>query len=144
MQPDILVKKIRDNLVSQKERLTTYLKVLDEENSDIKSKDADRLLEHISIEKALLDELGAFRKILEPLDLIYSESPYKKDDIIGKLKSRLEQLTLDIKDKQDINIELLTNTVDSIGEKLQEISSQNKKNKPTYENIQSSYVDIIG
>jgi len=144
LQPDILVKKIRDNLVSQKERLTTYLKVLDEENNDIKAKDADKLLEHISIEKSLIEELNSFKKILEPLDLIYNDSPYKKDDIISNLKSKLEQLTGDIKDKQNINIEFLTNAVDTIGLKLQEISSQNKKNKPTYDSIQSSYVDIIG
>ncbi len=87
MQPETLVKKIRENLVSQKERLTTYLKVLDEENNDIKAKDADKLLAHISIEKSIIDELASFRKILEPLDLIYSESPYKKDDIIDKLNA---------------------------------------------------------
>ena len=144
LQPDILIKKIRNNLVSQKERLTTYLKVLDEENNDIKTQDADKLLEHISIEKSIIEELNSFKKILEPLDLIYNNSPYKKDDIISNLKSKLEQLTSNIKDKQDINIELLTNTVNSIGLKLQEVSAQNKKNKPTYNNIQSAYVDIIG
>jgi flagellar biosynthesis/type III secretory pathway chaperone len=144
LQPDTLVKKIRDNLVSQKERLTTYLKVLDEENNDIKASDSDKLLEHISIERSIIEELNSFKKVLEPLDLIYNNSPYKKDNTISNLKSKLEQLTTDIKDKQSVNIDLLTNTVDNIGKRLEEISAQNKKNKATYDNIRSSYVDIVG
>jgi hypothetical protein len=54
LQPKLLSKKIRQALESQRERLRTYLDLLEQEEKDIMDEDPDRLNEHLSVERRLL------------------------------------------------------------------------------------------
>jgi len=107
LQPDLLVKKIRENLLSQKKKLEKYLEILEKEENDINNKDADKLLEHIKIEQNIVEELNSFKKILEPLEKIYFNLPYKKEDTILKLKESITNLSINVKNKSEDNKKLL-------------------------------------
>lgn len=144
MQPDILAKRIRENLLSQKNKLENYLKILDKEEGDIIENDPDKLIEHINIEKNIIDELFNFKKIVEPLEKMYDNSPYKKDNSIGSLKSSLDKLTSQITSKSQSNKILLDNTMAKIKADLNNIKNKNRFNKTNYETIESRILDVTG
>lgn len=144
LQPDILAKRIRENLLSQKNKLENYLKILDKEEGDIIENDPDKLIEHINIEKNIIDELFNFKKIVEPLEKMYDNSPYKKDNSIGSLKSSLDKLTSQITSKSQSNKILLDNTMAKIKADLNNIKNKNRFNKTNYETIESRILDVTG
>jgi len=143
LQPNLLAKRIRENLLSQKEKLQNYLAILEMEESDIKSQDADRLIRHIEAEKNIIDELNSFKKILDPLEVIYSNSPYKKDSAIAELKNGIKKLSTQVAIKSEKNKEILDTVIKGV--KL------NLKNKQklnvgvnSYKRVESHYIDISG
>jgi hypothetical protein len=145
LQPDLLAKRIRENLVSQKERLENYLKILEEETDDIIKEDADKLLAHIEIEKVIIDDLTSFKKILDPLEKMYINSPFKKDETIFNLKSSLEKLTGKVKNKSTENQEKLETALIKVKANLQNISAQKEKfGRNVYDKADSRLVDING
>ncbi len=140
MQPDLLVKKIRENLLSQKEKLEKYLELLEKEESDIVEKDADKLLEHIKIEQNIIEELNSFKKILEPLEKIYFKLPYKKEEAIFKLKDSISNLSFKIKNKSENNKKLLNIELEKIKVELNKANF----NKNIYDKNIPKFIDING
>lgn len=143
MQPDYIAKKIRKNLLDQKKRLEKYLTILEKEGDDIENADADKLLLHIEIEKDIVNELVSFKKILEPLEVMYYNSPYKKDESLIDIKSSITNLSDQIKVKSDENKEKLEIVLENVKTDLK----SNKKNnvaKSVYGNVDSRLVDICG
>lgn len=144
MQPDLLAKKIRENLVSQRNKLEEYLTILEKENNDIIEEDADKLIAHIDLEKNIIEDLTDFKKILEPLEKMYSNSPYKKDDNLMNLKTSLDRLTGQVKEKSVANKEKLEIVLEKVKLNLANVSAKNKIFKNTYETARSTLVDING
>jgi hypothetical protein len=144
LQPDLLAKKIRENLVSQRNKLEEYLTILEKENNDIIEEDADKLIAHIDLEKNIIEDLTDFKKILEPLEKMYSNSPYKKDDNLMNLKTSLDRLTGQVKEKSVANKEKLEIVLEKVKLNLANVSAKNKIFKNTYETARSTLVDING
>ena len=124
MQPDILAKNIRQNLVKQKEKLESYLKILDTENEDIINNDADKLIAHINLEKDVISDLTSLKIILEPLEKMYMESPYKKDDNLLNLRKSIDLLSGKVTQKSEINMEKLNIQLTKIKADLSGIKSR--------------------
>ena len=98
MQHDILAKKIRENLVAQKQRLTNYLNVLEHESNDIAEKDADKLQAHVKLESNIVSELNAFNKVLDPLEMMYQQTA-DKDDSLDDLRAGIMSITAKVQEK---------------------------------------------
>lgn len=139
MQPEILVKKIRENLLLQKEKLENYLQILEKEESDIVEKDVDKLLEHIKIEQNIIEELNSFKKILDPLEKFYFQLPYKKEETIFKLKDTIGSLSSKIKDKSENNRKMLEIELSKVRVEL-----NTSKFKNLYEKNTPKFIDING
>jgi hypothetical protein len=144
LQPDLLAKRIRNNLVSQKNKLEEYLKVLENEKDDINSNNADKLIEHINLEKNIIDDLNDFKKILEPLEKMYDDSPYKKDENLFKLKSSLEKLTNEVKLQSHDNKLKLDVVLDKVKADLKETTAKTRMFKNTYGEVSTRLVDLNG
>ena len=106
MQHDILAKKIRENLVAQKQRLTNYLNVLEHESNDIAEKDADKLQAHVKLESNIVSELNAFKKVLDPLEVMYQQTA-DKDDSLDDLRAGIMSITAKVQEKSDENKKML-------------------------------------
>ena len=75
---------------------------------------------------------------------MYDNSPYKKDNSIGSLKSSLDKLTSQITSKSQSNKILLDNTMAKIKADLNNIKNKNRFNKTNYETIESRILDVTG
>jgi len=144
LQPDLLAKKIRENLINQRNKLENYLKILDGEEEDIANKDPDKLIEHINLERNIVDELFSFKKILEPLEKMYDASPYKKDSSLSDLKTSVDKLTTQIKTKSEDNKVSLDVVLDKMKIDIKNIASKNKFIKNGYNTPESGFLDITG
>ena len=143
MQPDQLAKKIRENLELQKNKLEEYLNILEAEESDLDNREADKLLNHIKIESNILDELAQFKKLLTPLETIYVNSPYKKDDTIFKLKKSIESLSCNVQEKSENNKLKLESVISKVKLSLKPFSKTKTSQSP-YSNTVPGIVDISG
>ena len=124
LQPEILAKRIRANLVEQKEKLEDYLKLLDQQEIDINTRNADKLLSHAKVEKDVVKELSQLKIILEPLEKMYRNSDYKKDEALQGLKESIERLSENVQKKAVSNADNLTSTLDEIQKQIKQVRSK--------------------
>jgi hypothetical protein len=143
LQPRELSKRIRQILVSQRDRLQNYLSLLELEERDIIDEDPDRLNEHLLVESQIIDELSSFQKILSPLQEMYELSPERNDEMIEKLKNSVSRLCQDVKEKSTENKEKLDTLMVSIKARL-EGHSKNKMLKSSYNSVESRVLDVSG
>ena len=138
MQHDILAKKIRENLVAQKQRLTNYLKVLDHESADISEKDADKLQAHVKLESNIVSELNAFKKVLDPLEVMYQQTVDNNDDSLDDLRAGIMSITRKVQEKSDENKKML----DSVLAEMQSQINTLPKRNTLYNKVDSRFIDI--
>lgn len=144
MQPEIIAKKIRENLLDQKTKLEKYLSVLDSENNDIKMQDPDRLMSHINIEKDIITELSQLKVILEPLEVMYKSSPYKKDNSLMGLKSCIDRLTSDVSEKSKLNKDQLDVVLNNLKSNIKVVKSRSGYTNNVYAANGAGMMDING
>lgn len=143
MQPDQIAKKIRKTLFEQKAKLEDYVILLEKEAEDIVNKDPDKLIAHINLEKNILTDLSMLKKVINPLQVIYLNSPYKKDNSIIDLENSIDKLTNQIKEKSGKNKEQLETSLDQVKTELKGIRKKGITNS-SYNNVESRLVDIRG
>ena len=139
MQHDILAKKIRENLVAQKQRLTNYLNVLEHESNDIAEKDADKLQAHVKLESNIVSELNAFKKVLDPLEVMYPQTA-DKDDSLDYLRAGIMSITAKVQEKSDENKKILDSVFDDIRNQIDTLPKRNLSK--IYSNVDSRFIDI--
>jgi len=139
LQHDILAKKIRENLVAQKQRLTTYLNVLEHESNDIAEKDADKLQAHVKLESNIVSELNAFKKVLDPLEVMYQQTA-DKDNSLDELRAGIMSITAKVQEKSDENKKMLDSVLADMQNKIDTLPKRNLSK--SYSNIDSRFIDI--
>lgn len=144
MQPEKIAKKIRENLLEQKRRLENYLTILEHENTDIKSKDADSLSLHIGIEKEIITELSQLKVILEPLEVMYQSSPLKKDLSLSDLKKTIDKLSKDVAEKSSVNRDNLQIVLNNLRSNIKTVKSRSGYTNTSYAAAGSGILDING
>ena len=139
MQHDILAKKIRENLVAQKQRLTNYLNVLEHESNDIAEKDADKLQAHVKLEANIVSELNAFKKVLDPLEVMYQQTA-DKDDSLDDLRAGIMSITAKVQEKSDENKKLLDSVLADMRNQIDTLPKRNLSK--SYNSVDSRFIDI--
>lgn len=143
MQPDMMAKKIRENLESQKSKLEEYLKLLDSEKVDLEEQNADHLLTHINLEKDIINDLVQFKKILEPLESYYTDLPFKKDRSLVNLKASIDKLSIEVKERSQTNKIKLESVIDQVKLNLSSFG-RTKVNRSPYQTVNPGILDISG
>lgn len=143
MQPDQIAKKIRKTLLDKKERLEDYLHLLEKEEEDIINKDPEKLIAHIDLEKNILIELSLLKKVINPLEIAYYNSPYKKDNSLLELRNNINRLSDQIKEKSDKNQQVLKIALDKVKAELKGIRKKGIVNS-SYDKVDSRLVDVCG
>ncbi len=139
MQHDILAKKIRENLVAQKQRLTNYLNILEHESNDIAEKDADKLQAHVKLESNIVSELNAFKKVLDPLEVMYQQTA-DKDDSLDDLRAGIMSITAKVQEKSDENKKMLDSVLADMRNQIDTLPKRNLSK--SYSNVDSRFIDI--
>ena len=92
-----IVKRFRELLIRQRDRLRNYLVVLEKQQNSIESANAQDILDHVEMEEQIVADIFSIQKVIDPLEAMYHAAfhatgqRYPRDDI-PSLKTALEDL----------------------------------------------------
>ncbi len=123
-----LLKKLKETLHQQREKFSTYLQVLDQEQSSVQEGRLEALQHQVKIEEALVAEIGTFQKVIDPLEAVWKQSnPETEDSEVLELKQNLDLLKAQVQEKNAQNRSLLS-------AKMEEVRSELLKIRPRPQN----------
>jgi len=92
-----VLKRLREMLARQREKLGEYLRLLECEGDSIDRGDAARLLEQVSVEKSLIADIFTLKKVIEPLQSLYQACyPTGSENTVPRLQQALETMGTEI------------------------------------------------
>jgi hypothetical protein len=92
-----VLRRLREMLARQREKLGTYLRLLECEGDSIEQGDAEKLLSQVEMEKSLIADIFTLRKVIEPLQAIYhSAYPSGSEGSVPRLNATLEAMGTEI------------------------------------------------
>lgn len=118
-----ILKRLRENLLSQRTKFFQYLSVLEKQEFDIINEDTDKLEAHIEMEQSIVREIFAFQKVIHPLEELYHSAYPAREPEIPELKKSLENLKLQVLARNKRNQGLLREHMVQIRQKIIELRS---------------------
>lgn len=87
-----ILKRLREMLQRQREKFQGYLTLLEHEESSIRRGDAESLLAQVEAEKAIIADIYALRKVIEPLESLYQAAYPRAESTVPRLTATLERM----------------------------------------------------
>ena len=92
-----VLKRMREMLARQREKLGEYLRLLECEEDSIAKGDTERLLAQVGIEKSLIADVFTLRKVIAPLESLYRAAyPAGSETSVPRLQTLLEEMGAEI------------------------------------------------
>ncbi|HTP57324.1 MAG TPA: flagellar biosynthesis protein FlgN [Spirochaetia bacterium] len=109
-----LLKRLRDMLQRQREKFQGYLVLLEQEESSIARGDADSLLAQVEMEKSIIADIFALKKVIEPLETLYQAAYPRTEQTVPQLKATLEKMSQQVISHNAKNRALLRARMDDL------------------------------
>jgi len=109
-----LLKRLREMLQRQRKKFQGYLAVLEQEESSIAKGDADALLAQVEMEKSIIADIFALKKVIEPLETLYQAAYPRTEQTVPRLKATLEKMSQQVIDHNARNRALLRARMDDL------------------------------
>ncbi len=87
-----VLKRLREMLQRQREKFSGYLTLLEQEESSIARGDAESLLAQVEMEKSIIADIFALKKVIEPLETLYQAAYPQQETTVPRLKATLEKM----------------------------------------------------
>ncbi len=91
-QKAAVLRRLREMLQRQRQKFQGYLTLLEQEESSINSGDAESLLAQVEMEKSIIADIFALKKVIEPLETLYQAAYPRTEDTVPRLKATLEKM----------------------------------------------------
>jgi tRNA A37 N6-isopentenylltransferase MiaA len=127
-----ILKKLREYLTKKRDRLYSYLEVLDHEEEDILKEDAEKLKMHTEVEENIVKEIYAFQKVIDPLEEMYRTAYPAKDQEMSRLKESLKHIQDEALKRSKRNQKLLAESMEEVRNEIRSLRKINK-NRPLYD-----------
>lgn len=88
----MLLKKLKETLLCQRDKFRNYLDLLEKEEAVIIDNDMEKLEHHIQLEQSIVQEIYVIQRVINPLEDMYRVAFPEKEATIPKLKISLEEL----------------------------------------------------
>lgn len=137
-----ILKKLRENLLLQREKFRNYLHVLEKEAMDLDNDDIDTLQQHVEMEKALVSEIYAFQKVIDPLEEMYLRTHPTEEPEIKQLQHSLESMKEQVLARNSRNKERLKERMEGIRNRLLNIKKPYPKRSLYSSPAPPSLIDI--
>lgn len=139
-----LLKKLKQNLLLQREKFQNYMKVLDAEKDSIENDQIDHLETQVKFEENLVLEIHNFQKVIDPLeDVLHQAYPQAQDTEVAEIKTSLENLRQQVLEKNQSNRKLLSSRMEAVRGEILRIRPKNRGKNPYGSSSQvSTLVDI--
>ncbi len=126
-----ILQKLRMHLLRQKEKFEKYLLVLEQEEKAIEQGDVEKLDFQVRMEEAIIGEIYALKKVIDPLDDMYRAAyPLADEKEIPRLKISLEQLQTQIAKHSERNRNLLKEKMSILRNEITTLRKPARKKSP--------------
>jgi hypothetical protein len=126
-----ILRRFRELLLQQREKFRNYLLVLEKEEEAITGGEIEKLESHVEMEKQIVKEIYAFQKVIDPLELMYSQAYPVDEREIPRLKASLDELKTTVLKHNEKNRELLHEQLKLLRQEIQSLRLPNN-NKSLY------------
>ncbi|HVO40486.1 MAG TPA: flagellar export chaperone FlgN [Spirochaetia bacterium] len=134
-----ILKRLREMLRQQREKLQGYLRLLEQEEKSIHRGDAESLLAQVEMEKSIIADIFALKKVIQPLESLYQSAYPRAEETVPKLRATLEKMGEQVIAHNAKNRALLR---DRMEELRVEIASLRSWPKSTFREAAPRLVDI--
>lgn len=130
-----VLRKLREHFLEQRNRFFDYLSLLDEEKNSIERGDGRLLERQVEMESAIVGEIYAFQKVIDPLEQLYSElvvpsSAGEAEEDIPALRDSLSKLRDSVLQSNERNQQLLKQRMTEIQGSIEQIRIPSRKGSP--------------
>lgn len=145
-----ILKRWKILLQQQRDKFVEYLTLLEKQESSIQSENTEVLMAQTEMEQQVLLNISNLRKVISPLEKLYStKTPNFKIDNnnlkIPQLQAELESLQKKVLIQNNKNRELLKNHMIKIRNQIQSIKNPYRNNRSVYSSqleSTSKFVDV--
>ncbi len=102
-QKAAILRKLRDMLLRQREKLQSYLDLLELQGASIAGGDVERLASQVELEKAVISEIKSLARVIRPLEDLYRAAYPQREDSVPVLQAALERLGSQVKEQNARN-----------------------------------------
>lgn len=141
-----VLKRFRELLSRQRDKFRDYLELLDRQKADIVEGDVDALVAHVEAEQAIVAEIFAVQKAIDPMEDLYRMA-YRGAEPEGlpELRDTLSTLKDEVAERNAENRSLLKQRMDMLRHQIMSIRNPYAKKKSVYaESAEPSALDISG
>ena len=120
-----ILKRLKKLLLAQRNKFSSYLELLEHQQTDIVDGDIDKLEAHVELGKSIVKEIYAFQKVIDPLEDMYRMAyPLKEEEReVPAIKESLELIREEVSSRNKRNQELLSTRMADVRQKMQGIRS---------------------
>lgn len=120
-----ILKRLKKLLTAQRDKFSSYLELLDQQQTDIVDGDIDKLEAHVELEKSIVKEIYAFRKVINPLEDMYRMAyPLREEEReVPAIKESLERIREEVSSRNKRNQELLSKRMAEVRRQVKGIRS---------------------
>jgi hypothetical protein len=91
-----VLKRLREMLVRQREKFSSYLQLLEKEEESIRRGDSDRLIAQVELERSIIADIFTLKKVITPLETLYQAAYPETESTIPRLKATLEAMSSEV------------------------------------------------
>ncbi len=137
-----ILKRLRQCLLQQREKFSSYLNLLAVEEKAIISGDAEKIENHIQLEQSIVQEIFTLQQVINPLEDLYSRAYPEGEESIPELKGSLDRLREKVLLRNESNRRLLKEQLNDLLKEIKCLKRRYRNSSP-YSNIPvPSLVDI--
>lgn len=148
-----VIKRFKDLLKAQRDRLKAYLDVLEKQKGVILDGSAEDLLGHVEMEEQIVADIFSIQKVIDPLEEMYrsirADDQREKrfqagENEIPGLKEILEGLKVEAVLRSEQNKELLSERMAEIRSEIKSLRSSTFARRRNENLVAPAHVDISG
>lgn len=140
-QKTAILKRLREMLVRQREKFSSYLHLLEQEKASIAGGDSEKLLAQVEMEQSIIAEIFTLKKVIAPLETLYQAAYPDTEDMIPQLKTTLETMGAEIIAHNARNRQLLSRRMEELRKEITSLRSWPRARSP-FSEVVPSLIDI--
>jgi hypothetical protein len=136
-----VLKRLREMLLRQKEKLRDYLHLLEKEEGSIVDGETEILLAHVEMEQTIIADIFTLKRVIAPLETLYRAAYPGTESTVPVLQEALEDMGRQVMARNSRNRELLRERMDDLRREITSLRTWPKTGS-VFAEVVPSLVDI--
>ena len=137
-----IVRKLREALSRQRDRLIGYLQQLERQERAIHDEDLAPLREHVAVEQEAMAEMHALQRVIEPLEELYAAASPRRESSVPALRRSLSAVREKVLARNEVNQQLLRERLSAVREEIHELRGRTSQASPFADIGAPSLLDV--